>query len=230
MTLKADVQRLQPGDQIVLYELDGEAIGAGTPRFHPHLQEGPIWWQGQQYDPWPVEASGWAVSGDGRPASPTLSLGNLNGRISALCLRFADFVGVRVTFRETFVRYLDARNFPQGNPNASSEELTTFADIRQKVMETPEVVRFRLASPDDMQGEQVPARQISTYCSWAQHGGYRGADCGYTGALFFDARGNPVSDPSQDVCGGCLSDCKKRFGANNPLPFGGCPGAGMMKG
>lgn len=38
-----------------------------------------------------------------------------------------------------------------------------------------------------------------------------------------------VSDPSLDVCGGCLSDCRKRFGAGlaDPdaaiLDFGGFP-------
>lgn len=32
----------------------------------------------------------------------------------------------------------------------------------------------------------------------------------------------------EDRCGGRLSDCKKRHGENNPLPFGGVPGAGLV--
>ena len=44
----------------------------------------------------------------------------------------------------------------------------------------------------------------------------------------FDADGNPVDDPALDRCGGRLSDCKKRHGENNPLPFGGVPGAGLV--
>ncbi|EHM37547.1 hypothetical protein HMPREF0454_04721, partial [Hafnia alvei ATCC 51873] len=41
--------------------------------------------------------------------------------------------------------------------------------------------------------------------------------------------GQPVDDPSQDKCGGLLSDCKKRFGENNPVPFGGFPGAALIR-
>ncbi|PVF11381.1 phage minor tail protein L, partial [Yersinia pestis] len=32
-----------------------------------------------------------------------------------------------------------------------------------------------------------------------------------------------------DKCSGLLVDCKKRFGADNPLPFGGFPGAALIK-
>ncbi|MNJ74594.1 Phage minor tail protein L [compost metagenome] len=65
-------------------------------------------------------------------------------------------------------------------------------------------------------------------CEWCLWGEYRGPDCNYTGAKMFDADGNPVDDPALDRCGGRLSDCKKRHGENNPLPFGGVPGAGLV--
>lgn len=41
----------------------------------------------------------------------------------------------------------------------------------------------------------------------------------------------PVDDPlyTRDVCGKRLTSCKNRFGANNPLPFGGFPSAGLIR-
>ncbi|MDC9769066.1 phage minor tail protein L, partial [Proteus mirabilis] len=30
-------------------------------------------------------------------------------------------------------------------------------------------------------------------------------------------------------CGGLISDCKKRFGENEPLDFGGFPAAGLTR-
>ncbi len=44
----------------------------------------------------------------------------------------------------------------------------------------------------------------------------------------WDAKGNRVTDPTQDRCGKKLSDCRLRFGADPlGLPFGAFPG--MMR-
>ena len=77
---------------------------------------------------------------------------------------------------------------------------------------------------------QLPRRQIvANVCMWLMIGGYRGPNCGYTGAAMFDREDNPVADPSLDKCGGRLSSCKCRFGTNNPLPFGSFPAADLVR-
>ncbi|MBF4089245.1 phage minor tail protein L, partial [Burkholderia pseudomallei] len=46
-------------------------------------------------------------------------------------------------------------------------------------------------------------------------------ECGYIGAACFDKDDNQVSDPALDRCSKKISGCERRFGVNNPLPFGG---------
>ncbi|MGQ7245512.1 hypothetical protein ACUN9V_18890, partial [Salinicola sp. V024] len=51
----------------------------------------------------------------------------------------------------------------------------------------------------------------------------------YTGSACFDQQGDAVDDESKDVCGKRLSDCRVRFGANNPLPTRAMPGLARYK-
>ncbi len=66
--------------------------------FHSH-DAGPISLKGVQHDPWPLEASGFEMSGAANP-SPSLKMGNV-GFITALCLEFDDMVGAKLTCRRT---------------------------------------------------------------------------------------------------------------------------------
>lgn len=112
MSITEDVQQLEPGNLVELFELDCSAIGGDVQRFHGHLQSGSIFWQGNEYDPWPIEASGYERTGDAQQPSPTVTVGNINGVIGAMCLALGDLVGATVRRRRTFGKYLDAKNFP----------------------------------------------------------------------------------------------------------------------
>src|SRR5690606_749771 len=152
--------------------------------------------------------------------------------ITALCLMFDDLVGSRLTRRQTLVQYLDAANFGGVNPTADPNE--HFPDeiwyIERKSGENDEVVEFELASAADLNGEQLPGRQIiANACSWILRGGYRGPYCGYAGPPVADINDQPTSDPSKDVCGGRVRSCKMRFGETEELPFGGFPAAGLIR-
>ncbi|HEP9081433.1 TPA: phage minor tail protein L, partial [Pseudomonas aeruginosa] len=136
MTLLADIQKLEPGSEIMLFELDGTDYGADVLRFHGHaiahtpqelaaaganadqLPAKSIWWQGNEYAAWPVQVEGLEASGDGASVRPKFTAGNVNARISALCLAYDDLANFRLTIRETLARYLDTENFPDGNPDA----------------------------------------------------------------------------------------------------------------
>jgi len=109
--ITADAQQLEPGGRITLFELDASSFGADQLFFHAHLQSGVIWWQGQEYGPWPIEATGFSRTSD-QPPNPRLKVSNIDGRITALCLMFDDLVGARVIRRQTLVKYLDGANFP----------------------------------------------------------------------------------------------------------------------
>lgn len=231
MGVNNDIQSLDPGNRVALFELDASSIGADILRFHAHLQSGPIYWQGNQYDPWPIECDGFARS-SAQPASPTLRVSNIDGTITALCLLFDDLVGSKLIRRQTLVKYLDAANFGGVNPTADPDE--HFPDeiwyIERKAAETNETIEFELASAADLNGEQFPGRQIiANACGWILRGGYRGPYCGYAGPPVADINDQPTSDPSKDVCGGRLGSCKLRFGANDELPYGGFPAAGLIR-
>ncbi|MFP9058864.1 phage minor tail protein L, partial [Enterococcus faecalis] len=72
MGIYSDVQTLEVGALVELFELDATEIGGQVLRFHGYTQVGPIWWQGQQYDPWAIRAEGFEQVGEGQQPSPTL--------------------------------------------------------------------------------------------------------------------------------------------------------------
>lgn len=242
--INADVQKLEPGSTLRLYEVDGTAFGADILRFHnetiPYtsaeletdkLPKKSLWWQGKEYGPWPVNIEGLDMSSDGQSARPKLAVANIDGLITALCLQFDDMVQAKVTVHDTFVHYLDATNFKDGNPTADPEqERVQVFYIDRKESEDDEVVKFELASPADLQGLKIPTRQIHSLCEWCARGWYRtGKGCDYAGTRYFDENDNPVDDPSKDKCSGLLLGCQQRFGKDNPLPFGGFPGSALIR-
>lgn len=246
MSLIRDIQLLEPGSEVLLFELDGSDWGADVLRFHGHaiphspeeLEAGgadadqlpakSIWWQGEEYGAWPMQIEGISANSDGTAVRPNLSVGNVNGRITALCLAFDDLLEFKLTIRHTLKRYLDAANFPQGNPEADpAEESIEVWFLDQKVSENGTGVAWELASPGDVGGETI-GRQMTQLCHWAMTNGYRGPDCGYTGP-YVDFDGKPTGDPEKDQCNGCLdSGCVVRFGQGNPNSFGGFPAVSLI--
>eukprot|EP01133_Synstelium_polycarpum_P006220 gene6220-7204_t len=153
------ITKLEPGAEIRLFEIDGTEYGADYLRFHgqaiPHTSEEllayehseeelpakSIWWQGEEYAAWPVQFEGVSSSSDGTAARPTFAAGNVNRRITALCLAFEDLAKFQLTIRETTAKYLDAVNFPNGNPTADpTQEALDIWYIDQKTVEDDTVV------------------------------------------------------------------------------------------
>ena len=159
--ITADAKQLEPGGRITVYELDASSFGADKLFFHAHLQSGLIWWQGQEYGPWPIEASGFERTSD-QPPNPRLRVSNIDGRITAMCLLFDDLVGARIIRRQTLAKYLDAANFEEGNPSADPGE--HFPDevwfIERKIGEDKQMVEFELTTAIELNGQQLPGRQI----------------------------------------------------------------------
>lgn len=246
MRLIKDIQLLQPGSEVLLFELDGSGWGADILRFHGHaiphspeelaaaganadqLPAKSIWWQGNEYGAWPIQVEGIEANSDGTAVRPTISVGNVNGRITALCMAFDNLLEFKLTIRQTMKRYLDPINFPGGNPEADpTEESTEVWYIDQKVSENGTTVSWELASPGDVGGESI-GRQMTQLCHWAMTNGYRGPNCGYTGP-YFDFDGERTDDPAKDQCNGCLdTGCVARFGSGNPNSFGGFPAVALI--
>lgn len=241
MGINQQVQKLEAGKKVQLVEVDCREFGGDVLRFHnyqvPHTEQElldaqangteplpkPILWQGQEYACWPYEVEGLEVDSTTSSPSPLLTVANVDRAITALCLQLQNLYKARVNIRTTFEHFLDGKE--EADP---SQEFVQTWYIGRKVNENRASVGFELNSPADLTGRLIPVRQIQASCQWALNNEYRGPDCGYTGTAYFDTDGNPVDDPALDQCGGLLSDCKKRFGAENELPFGGFIGSSLL--
>lgn len=228
MGVQADIQTLEPSARIELFELDCQALGGDLMLYHGYNQAQSIWWQGNEYKYWPIQTEGFSITGEGQQPTPTLRVGNIEGTIGALTIYLRDLVGAKLTRRRTLAKYLDARNFPNGNPTADPNE--KFADdvwyVNQKTFHDNEVIEFQMKSALDLSGTFLPRRLIlANLCSWR----YRSAECGYVSGAMYDINDVPTSDPSKDQCGKKVSSCKLHFGEHNPLPYGGFPSATLIR-
>lgn len=116
----ADIQKLEIGGYVEIFELDMGIFDQPSIYFHGYEKVGSIWWQGTEYLPHPISVAGLGRTGEAQQPFPTLSVGNMgeingqviSGIISAMCLQFQDLVGARIIMRSVLVKYLDAENFP----------------------------------------------------------------------------------------------------------------------
>lgn len=227
MTLRADVQLLEPGDLVEMFEVDSTMIGGTLMYIHGYLQVGSIWWQGTEYRPWPVMAEGWTVT-SGQPPIPKISVGNVDSSITQLCALTDDMVGAKVIRHRTLGKYLDAANFGGVNPTANpTEEFPQdIMYVERKAVENQTVIQFELSSPMNFNEVMLPRRLIiANNCGWQ----YRDSDCGYVGGPVADINDNPTADPAQDNCSLTLNGCRLRNWPNDELPFGGFPAASLVQ-
>lgn len=187
-----------------------------------------IIWQGQIYSPIPIKSDGLEMRGDGRASMPSLAIANnlngIQGAISALCLRYDDLAGAKLTVINTLAKYLDAANFTDGNPQAANEFRKQLWYCEQKTSENASAVTFELSNPVDMEGARIPSREITSFCHWGINNRYRGSECQYIGTARFTEDGTPTDNAALDKCGSRLSDCRLR---NNEKRFGAFPSSSL---
>jgi lambda family phage minor tail protein L len=229
MSISSDIQKLEPGAIIELFdmELDGAVV-----HFHAGTNElfEPVVWDGITYSPLPIQADGFEKNTGGGLPRPKIRIANIDGIISqALLTRdFEDLTGAKVTRRRTMKKYLDAVNFAEGNPSAdpTAEMQPDIFFIDRKSAENKAIVEFELASALDIGAVKLPKRQIiQNSCTWR----YRGAECSYAGGPVATILDAPTGDLAADQCGKRLSSCKLRFGETGVLPYGGFPAAGLAR-
>jgi len=137
-----------------------------------------IVWQGNSYQKFPVEATGFEFTSKGQIPRPNFKMANLIGlakdgevlTISDLIVLVNqttnqnDLIGAKFTRIRTLASSLDAVNFegnsnPFGTPNSDELPQEIFF-IDRKVQENRNFVEFELVSEIDLQGKKIPARQV----------------------------------------------------------------------
>jgi lambda family phage minor tail protein L len=217
---QSDIQKLDPGTKVELYELDTTDLGGQIEYFHDGTTAGrtEVIWQGNAYRAWPIHVEGFEINGNGQQPTPKIRAGNIGGAMTVRCIAFADMVGARLTRRRVFAKYLDG--MPGADPTAGFPEDVFF--IERKTYEGKIYVEWELSSSLDVEDVYLPLRQvIANACPWD----YRSAECSYVGPPVAKLDDSPTNDPTLDRCGKRLGSCKIRFGPFGPLPFGGFPGA-----
>lgn len=222
ITVVRDIQKLDPGARIELFDLDATVLGGGSIYFHAGTtaDRQPLVWKGNTYNPWPIEVNGYEINGRGQLPTPKMRVANIGGVVTALALAYDDLVGATVIRRRTLAKYLDGA--PGADPTAELPLDVYY--VERKISETRLMVEFELASALDVEGVQLPRRQvIANMCSWE----YRGPDCGFTGGAVAQANDQPTTVLELDSCSKRLTGCKMRH-VGLPLPYGSFPTAGRV--
>ena len=237
MSVLQDLTKLSAGTLLVFYELDlspciGKFGQTTTDKFYwvDGVNElgANVVWRGQEYNRYPIQTSGFDKSGDGTIPRPKLTVSNTGGLIGSIARDYNDIAGAKLTRTRTFLKYIDAINFAEGNPYADPEQ---FLDretwvVDRKANENSIFIEWELTAPFDLIGVKLPRRQcIQNACTWK----YRGAECGYTGTNYYNEYDKPTT-LENDKCGKRLTSCKLRFGATAILPYGGFPAVGLVGG
>lgn len=228
-SLPANLQSSSPGALVALYRVDTSIVGGPVIFFVEGAQNDTgVHFGGQYYTPVDVEFSSFEVNSTGALPTPKLKLSNTNGVFQAIINEYGDLIGSTVQRVRTFDKYLD---------NGSAPDPTAFLGpdtfvVQRKASENIVFIEWELSAAIDQEGKQLPGRQIiRDTCLWRYRRwtgskfDYTNVQCPYTGDKSYDFT-NKVTTPDKDVCNRHISGCKIRFGALNPLPFGGFPGAG----
>ena len=131
----------------------------------------------------------------------------------------------------------------QNNDSLIMESFNDTADENAKIEETwyidrvsaenLQYVEFELTPKIDLTNVALPKRTIEEFCPWE----YRGPVCGYDNDACFTVNDVAIPDADKvivdgkvtnDICGKKLSSCKRRFGGEVILPYGGFYGARLQ--
>ncbi|MFA9261794.1 MAG: phage minor tail protein L [Undibacterium sp.] len=232
--MRSVAQSLTTDAIVSLFTIDTSSFGGQVYNFvQESNQASPVLFNGVSYTPVDVKFEGLEVSGVGALPSPKITLANNNGMFQAIINTYGDLLGCPFYRIRTFSRFLDGQ--PTADPTAFYGP--DIFRIERKSSESPFAIEWELSAAIDQQGKMIPGRQIiRDTCLWRYRTwngtafSYAKTQCPYTGSQSYDINDQPVANGSLDVPSRRLSCCKKRFGVNAPLPFGGFPGAARVRG
>lgn len=230
-SIQSEAQSLSPSGIISLFTIDTTSVGGPLLFFVQGYQSNkPVKFNNIVYQPIDVQFEGLETSGVGALPTPTIKISNSDGVAQALMSTWGELLGCTLHRVRTFTRFLDGE--PDADPSAFYGP-DTFR-FERKSVENDIQIEWELSAAIDQEGKQIPGRPIiRETCLWRYRYfnrttgsfDYSKAQCPYTGAQSYDINDQPISDKALDVPSRRLSCCRTRFGANNPLPFGGFPGA-----
>jgi lambda family phage minor tail protein L len=227
--VQSQSQKLEAGDLINLYTVDVTPLG--VPQMWHFTNGTEVKFRGITYVSADVHAEGFEWSGQGALPQPKISVSNATRMLGGLTTMYKDLVGAKLIRVRTYAKFLDGQ--PSANPDeAFAADIYTFS---QKVKHDKFQIEWVLSAAMDQQGRQIPGRRVlRDVCLWRYRRwkgssfDYSKVQCPYVGSAYFDKNGTATT-ADKDRCGRHVSDCKKRFGNNAELPFGGFPGTTRIR-
>lgn len=219
--LNAELQKVAPSAIIELFQLQLNALQHGineTHYFHAGVNannNSAVVWNGQAYQPFPIEATDFEYNGTGSLPRPKLRVSNVLGTITAVISTLPNGIeGAKVTRIRTLARFIDGVNFPGGVNPYGTPDFSDAAEfpreiyyIDRKASENRDAIEFELASAFDLVGVRPGRQCVNNVCQWE----YRSAQCGYSGNAYFNFNDQPVTTLAQDLCGKRVRSCELRF-------------------
>lgn len=157
---------------------------------------GQLIWQGKRYIPFPITIEGFEMASRGTLPKPKLRFSN-QVQIAAYNNFFTiiknsirsigDIIGLSVTRKRSFLKYLDAINFKSNGGIINNDDFQIDPDpyaelppdiyyIDRKIRENKSVIEYELSSILDLENLRLPLRSLySESCSLE----YRGEGCEY---------------------------------------------------
>ena len=172
-----------------------------------------IIWKGKRYLPFPIKTEGYEVSTRGTLPKPKITFSNQNQipdydtffRIIKNSIKsIGDIIGLQVTRRRTFLKYLDAINFKSNGGIINDDLFQIDSDplaelppdvffIERKLRESKNILEYEMSSILDLENIKLPFRTMySQSCSFE----YRGEGCNYGGTSPYASQlngGNPIA-------------------------------------
>jgi lambda family phage minor tail protein L len=231
VSIQSESQKLSPDNIVILYQLDTTMIG-GTDIFSFTKASRPggpsIFFDGVEYLPIDINASGFGYDGGGAFPSPKLQVSNVAGLLTNIIITLRDLIGAKLTRIRTFEQYLDDGATPDPTQIFPLDIFT----VEQKTAHNKVYIEWRLSSIIEQTDRLLPGRVILrdncpfNYRQWDAVGGafdYTNVICPYAGTNYFTENNVPTT-AANDKCGKTLKSCSLRFGSTNEIKFGGFPG------
>ena len=220
------IEGLELDSILELFSIEGFNLNVPSEALYFTNHSG-VSYEDQDYQPIGVVSEGYDLVGQGSIPNPTISVSNIGRVISNFLYLVKTTPGYRLE-GSTVKRIVTQKKFLSGQPNQNASIKQFTPDIyalEQVSEETMNAVKFRLSTPFDLEGLSLPSRIALRSCVAR----YRdGETCPYSGSAMFTLKNEPTLDPKFDVCSKTIAGCKKRFGANAVLPFGGFPSLGLL--
>jgi len=230
ITIERRAQQTEVGAYVELFSLDATPLGGIIHYWTPSRPSSavPIIWRGNTYTSVDVQVEGFEKTTAGAMPRPRISIGNADNVVGALLTVYGDLLGCTVTRTKTLYEFLDDQ------PGADPEQYwpLDIYKVERKVSVTKSMAVMELSTALDNASAKLPRdaliRDVCPLIYRRYSGGafeYTKATCPYADTNYFDRTGIGTT-MAKDCCGKKLSDCRKRFGDNEEIPFGGFPGLG----